>query len=116
MFKPAAAACAALLAAAAAAAPAFAAPSEETLTHSVSTAGVDFQDKQAVDRFYVRLKRSASYVCDSRSADRSISRLDKECYRKALADAVRSVANPTLTARYDSDERRRSSAYATQGY
>ena len=94
---------AAALALSAAAAPAFAGGLGNAPAHQVSTAGVDFRDQAAVKAFYAQLRLAARDVCDSNSASPLVTQQDQLCVQKALANAVRVVDRPLLTALYDNN-------------
>ena len=94
---------AAALALSAAAAPAFAGSASVAPAHQLSTAGVDFRDQAAVKAFYAKLRVAARDVCDSNSASPLVTQQDQLCVQKALANAVRVVDRPLLTALYTSN-------------
>ena len=94
---------AAALALAAAAAPAFAEVIATAPAHQVSTAGVDFRDQAAVKAFYSKLRVAARDVCDTNSASPTVTQQDQLCVQKALANAVRVVDRPLLTALYETN-------------
>ena len=85
------------------AAPAIAADSLQAPTKAVSTASVDFHNSAAVRAFYSRLKTAANMVCDSYSANSRVTQADIACAHRALAEAVRNVDRPLLTAMYEND-------------
>jgi UrcA family protein len=70
---------------------------------AVSKAGVDFADSRKVGQLYARLKRAADVACSTESADRHLARPDQACVARALAQTVRSVDQPMLTAAYQAD-------------
>ena len=94
---------AAALVLSAAAAPAFADSVATAPAHQVSTAGVDFRDQAAVKHFYAKLRVAARDACDTNSASPVVTQQDQLCVQKALANAVRVVDRPLLTAIYDSN-------------
>jgi UrcA family protein len=97
-----------LLAAAAAftlAGPAFAESvqgGEDAPTQAVSARGADFASQDQVKHFYAKLRGAAAAVCDSGSANPGISRGDAACVRQVMAEAVKAVDKPVLTAVYNS--------------
>jgi UrcA family protein len=76
------------------------------------TLPADYQNPAEVRAFYNRIKRAAYGACNSNVPSVEARRADDACTRKALADAVATVAKPTVTALYQSD---RSVGYAS-GY
>jgi len=94
-----------LLAASAAlilAGPAFAqTAADQAPTQAVSTRGVNFADKAEVGHFYAKLRGAAQAVCDSGSANPSLSNTDASCVRQVMASAVKVANKPVLTAMYN---------------
>ena len=94
-----------LLAASAAlilAGPAFAQTAgDQAPTQAVSTRGVNFADKAEVGHFYAKLRGAAQAVCDSGSANPSLSTTDASCVRQVMASAVKVANKPVLTAMYN---------------
>jgi UrcA family protein len=94
-----------LLAASAAlilAGPAFAQTAgDQAPTQAVSTRGVNFADKAEVGHFYAKLRGAAQAVCDSGSANPTLSSTDASCVRQVMASAVKVANKPVLTAMYN---------------
>ena len=88
----------------------------ETVVRAVSASGVDFNNPQAVQSLYARLKRTATAVCDSQSADYSIRREDRACADRALEKAIRSASRPTLTAMHERTYDARDTGFAAQDH
>ena len=74
-------------------------------SQTVTTAGVDFRDRTAVDGVYRQMTRTAEAVCDSYAANSRVTAADRDCASKALANAVRRANQPVLTAVYESERR-----------
>lgn len=96
-----------ILAAAAAAAlfagQAFAAEQVQTQTVVVPASAVDFNNAAQVKVLYQRIDAAAREACSMNSANPALARPERECYARAVADAVRNVNRPLLTAAYDQD-------------
>jgi len=90
-----AAICAALAAPALAASPPL--PAERT----ISTAGVDFTDRAQALAFYGRLHAAAEAVCDGYVANSRVTQAEIACIDRTIAEVVRKLDKPTLTALYD---------------
>ncbi len=73
---------------------------EATQSKFVSARGVDFNDHAQVSALYTRLWSTAHAVCDSGSAPR-MAYADIGCARRALAEAVKTLDRPALTAMYE---------------
>lgn len=71
-------------------------------TRAVSIRGVDFANKDQVKHIYAKLKGAAAAVCDSGSASPRFSQTDISCTRQVVAEAVKAVNRPVLTAMYNS--------------
>ena len=85
------------------AAPAFAAePQADAPAKAVSARGVDFSNKDQVQRFYAKLNAAAQAVCDSGSPVPRTFAIDAGCVRQVVADAVKAADKPMLTALYNS--------------
>ena len=80
-----------------------AADPRETQSLSVSTRGVDLDNRAEAQRFYQRLKVAARSVCDSRMADLGARLADERCAKDALDRAVRDTNAPLLTAMQGGD-------------
>ncbi len=76
---------------------------------SLNVAAVDFRDQAAVRGFYAELKDAAYSVC----ADRPSASENAACARQAVADAVRRLDRPALTALYGRDWTRQASPTAS---
>lgn len=74
-------------------------------SQTVSTAGVDFHDRAAVESVYVKMTRAAEAVCNSYAANSRVTASDRACASEALAKAVHAVNQPILTALYEGDRR-----------
>jgi UrcA family protein len=81
--------------------PALAQAQEAAPTQTVSTRGVNFNDAAQVSHFYTQLWRTAYSVCDSNSANPVIGQADLSCVHRAMAQAVKSIDAPRLTAMLD---------------
>lgn len=68
-------------------------------------APADYQNPREVKAFYNRLKGAAVAACNSNIPAADARRADDACARKALADAVATVARPVVTALHQSDNR-----------
>jgi UrcA family protein len=75
---------------------------DEAPTQAVSARGVNFTSQDQVQRFYAKLQGAAATVCDSGSAAARFSTTDAACTRRVMAQAVKSVDKPVLTALYNS--------------
>jgi UrcA family protein len=84
----------------------------ETQTLSVSTRGVDLDNRADAARFYQRLKFAASTVCDSRMADLGARLSDQRCAKDALDRAVHDVNAPLVTAMHTGAD---ATQYASNG-
>lgn len=80
--------------------PALAASEPMPAQRAVSTAGVDFQDPAAVQAFYVRLRTAAETVCDGYAVNSRVTQADVACADRQVAQAVRTLDAPRLTALY----------------
>lgn len=67
----------------------------------ISTRGVDFSDAKQVHAFYTKLWRTAYAVCDSNSSNPRIAQADLACVNRVMAQAVKTVDAPRLTAMLD---------------
>ena len=82
-------------------------------TRQISVAGVDFRDEAAVKSFYSDLRHTAQAVCNTNSANPRIQQLDRACYERAMAQAVRKIDRPVLTAEYQAHTSAATTAFAT---
>lgn len=92
-----------LLAAAAAltiAGPALAAPAGAD--QSLSVSGVNFNNAADVDAVYARITRAAATACDSYAAQGRVSAAARTCADRAVAQAVKALDRPVLTAMHQS--------------
>jgi len=78
--------------------PAGAASAPPPAERTISAAGVDFHDPDAVRDLYARLRAAADAVCDSYAANSRVTQADVACSSQALAAAVRKLDRPALTA------------------
>lgn len=85
----------------AASTPAFAADVSAAPTKVISVVGVDFRDAAAVRQVYSQIKLAASSVCDNYAAISRVTQADVACANKAVADAVRTLDRPLLTAMHE---------------
>jgi UrcA family protein len=69
-------------------------------THVVSFKGVNFNDPQAVDSFYARLRSTAREVCNSQSSYEART-TGRNCVDQIVSQAVAGLQRPLLTARHD---------------
>lgn len=95
--------------------PAFAAETQaqaEAPAQAVSARGVDFNNKDQVRQFYVKLHAAAQSVCDAGSATPRAFAVDAGCVRHVVADAVRAADKPVLTAMYNSSADANARAFA----
>lgn len=74
---------------------------EDAPTQTVSTKGVDFANRAEVKHFYAKLRGAAQAVCDSGSTVARVSATDAACQRQVMAEAVKGVNKPVLTALYN---------------
>ncbi|MGZ3272540.1 MAG: UrcA family protein [Caulobacteraceae bacterium] len=82
--------------------PVFAAETQsEAPAQTVSARGVDFNNKEQVRQFYVKLHAAAQAVCDGGSSTPRASAVDAGCVRQVVADAVKAADKPVLTAMYN---------------
>lgn len=77
-------------------------PDRETVTKSLSTYGVNFEDRSKTKALFGRLQQTTAQVCNS-DGDRMLSiRLeDRQCAVEALAQAVHGLNEPHLLAMLD---------------
>ena len=68
---------------------------QDAPAQAVSAKGVDFMRRAEVRRFYAKLNGAARAVCNSGSA------VDASCQRQVMAEAVKTMDKPLLTALYD---------------
>jgi UrcA family protein len=73
-------------------------PEREPTEVRVSTAGVDFNNREDVARVYRRLNAAAQEACDSGRSDWRSVESDRACAAKALDQAVRATHQPLLMA------------------
>jgi UrcA family protein len=80
--------------------PALADQDQATVVH---TGRVNFTDPAQVQAFYAKITAVARDVCSAHSPDRIFARAapDPDCVARALAQAVRQIDQPVLTAAYD---------------
>jgi UrcA family protein len=67
-------------------------------SRQVSFKGVNFNDPQAVDSFYSRLRSTAREVC---TQSNSQVRNERACVTQIVNQAVAGMQRPMLTARHD---------------
>ena len=92
--------------------PAFAQTADEAPTQAVSTRNVDFSNKAEVSHFYAKLRGAAQAVCDSGSANSTLSNTDASCVRQVMNSAVRVANKPVLTAMYQGAQDNNGRAFA----
>ena len=82
-------------------------PAGNPLSLTVSYSDVAFGNTAGAADVYRKLKVAARKVCglDSYSKDLDLMVAARECYDDALADAVRKIDRPTLTALHTSNAR-----------
>jgi len=68
---------------------------QDAPSQAVSTRNVDFMRRAEVKRFYAKLRGAAEAVCNTGSA------VDASCQRQVMAEAVKTMDKPLLTALYD---------------
>jgi UrcA family protein len=72
-----------------------------TVAYQVSTQGLDLRQPAGAHEFYGRLKKAARIVCThGNRVDLQPSSDPKDCYEKALGDAIRSANVSLLTQVY----------------
>lgn len=76
---------------------------DEIHTAVVNTAGVDFNNRAQADHVYGRITATARDICSVNSPNPVLARPDAECMRQAVAQAVRNVNRPLVTAAYERD-------------
>ena len=76
---------------------------DETHSAAISTAGVDFNNRAQADRVYERIAATARDVCSMHSSNPVLARPEAECVSHAVAQAVRNVNRPLVTAAYERD-------------
>ena len=82
--------------------PVFAAETQaDAPAQAVSARGVDFNNKEQVRQFYVKLHAAAQAVCDAGSPTPRASAVDATCVRQVVAKAVKVADKPVLTALYN---------------
>lgn len=84
---------------------AFASPvlaAEPGANQSVSVAGVNFANPSDVRDVYARITLAASSACDSYAAKGRVSAADRACADRVVADAVKLLDRPVLTAMHES--------------
>lgn len=69
---------------------------------NISIRGVNFNNPANVDGFYVRLAKAAATACDSYAATGRVSVADRLCADRAVAQAVKTLNRPVLTAMHES--------------
>lgn len=74
----------------------------ETVQITISTYGVNFENPREVKALFGRIQHAAREACDS-DADRfmEIRNEDRQCARRAVEQAVRSLNEPHLLAMID---------------
>jgi UrcA family protein len=75
--------------------------SDDAPSLAVSAKGVDFANREQVQRFYAKLRGAIARVCDSGSASPELARGDAACARQVTAQAVKAMDKPVLTALYN---------------
>jgi UrcA family protein len=85
---------------------------QETQSALVRTGRVDFNDPAQVQQVYQRVEAAARQVCTLTSDNRYVAVTDRECMRKAIADAIAQTNRPLLTAAYDASARSTNRALA----
>ena len=68
---------------------------------AVSARGVDFNNREQVRQFYVKLHAAAQAVCDAGSPTPRAYAVDAGCVRQVVAKAVKAADKPVLTALYN---------------
>ena len=81
--------------------PAFAAQTQDAPVQAISARGVDFNNKEQVRQFYVKLHAAAQAVCEAGSPTPRAFAVDAGCVRQVVADAVKVADKPVLTALYN---------------
>ena len=82
--------------------PVFAAETQsDAPVQAVSARGVDFNNKEQVRQFYVKLHAAAQAVCDAGSPTPRAFAVDAGCVRQVVAKAVKVADKPVLTALYN---------------
>ena len=72
-----------------------------TITRPVSTEGLNLNKPEDARELYTRLRHAAEFVCGHTDrVDVAPDPLPKQCYEKALAEAVRKAHAPLLTQAY----------------
>jgi UrcA family protein len=72
-----------------------------TVAYQVNAKGLDLRQPAGAHEFYGRLKKAAWIVCThGNRVDLQPSSDPKDCYEKALGDAIRSTNVPLLTQVY----------------
>jgi UrcA family protein len=74
---------------------------QDAPAQAVSAKGVDFASRAQVKHFYAKLRGAAQAVCDSGSANPRFSATDAACQRQVMAEAVKTMDKPVLTALYN---------------
>ncbi|MFT4077033.1 MAG: UrcA family protein [Asticcacaulis sp.] len=82
---------------------------------TVSARHVDFNNAREARSFYARLKVAAKAVCTSDVSDQMTFKADDACEHAALADAVRTVGAPQLSALHGEADRAAAYAERTAG-
>jgi UrcA family protein len=82
-------------------------PSDDPSTIRLSFADLDLSRPADAQTLYLRIKRAARIVCDATRSDWDVARLRhwKECFAKAIDDAVSRIDRPTLTALHRGETR-----------
>ncbi len=81
--------------------------SEGVLQKSVSYVGLDLNSVTGAQVLLRRLKSAAEQVCEPLEGHGLVQRYHwRECYERALADAVRQVNHPQVTMLYDASEKK----------
>lgn len=65
---------------------------------TIPASAVDFRDAAATAQFYATLRATAAAVCDTYAAHSRVTREDASCAARAVADVVRRLDKPMLTA------------------
>ncbi len=74
---------------------------DEVHTAVVKTTGVDFNNRTQADRVYARIAATARDVCTMNSSNPTFARPEAACVDQAIAQAVRNVNRPLVTAAYE---------------
>ena len=87
-----------------------AAMADQVQTTVLNAGHVNFTDRAQTQAFYAKINAAAREVCSIHSSNPMLARPERDCMAKAVADAVRHVNAPLLTAAYDSDTSNRALA------